>query len=206
MAMRSNIEKNLPLHLTMQQVLTCLGYHRREAPEAVHKAAFSMRLLALKSAKPCRIVSLQKMSVGGNKVLFNCHVFHSKSLSHLLKDSQEAALFLVTLGEKITQKIQQLLADKKPEEAYILDKIASLLTERFAQETQEYITRTAAQKNTHPTRRFSPGYGDWDVREQKKIFHILHPEKIGVKLTRRFMMIPEKSISAIFGMKKAGEQ
>lgn len=204
--MKNSTKKTLLPYVSMQQFLSYLGYHRRNAPDSLRKTALSMRTLALKTAKPHRIIALQNVSVRNNKVLFNGQAFHSKNLSYLLKDSQEAALFLVTLGGTITQSIKHLLEQEKPDEAYLLDKIASLLTERYADDTQAHIVQKRRHQSVCPTRRFSPGYGDWDVREQKKIFTLLQPEKIGVQLTRRFMMVPEKSISAIFGIRKEGKQ
>lgn len=203
--MERKIMNNLTSRLTMPQILQYLGYHRRKAPAPIRETASCMRALALKLAEPKRIVSIQNISVRNGSVLFNRHVFHSQSISHLLKDSQEAALFLVTIGGEITKKIERFLDQQKPSDAYILDKIASLLVENLARKTQENIVHAAGQKNISCTRRFSPGYGDWNVKEQKEIFRILQPENIGVRLTRHFMMVPEKSISAIFGMRKDGE-
>jgi cobalamin-dependent methionine synthase I len=50
-------------------------------------------------------------------------------------------------------------------------------------------------------RRLSPGYGDWPIADQEKIFAVLDPDKnIGVKLTDSHIMIPEKSTSGIMGI------
>lgn len=205
--MKNNSQKHTVCPaITMPETLNYLGYHRRKAPVSLCKTVSSMHALALKIAEPKRMISIQEVSVNDDKIFFNRYAFYSQNLSHLLKDSEKAALFLVTIGKHITQTMQKLLDNQNFAEAYILDKIASLLVERFAQETQEDIARTADSKNMQYTRRFSPGYGDWNVKEQKKIFNILKPEKIGVKLTRHCMMVPEKSISAIFGMRKEGEQ
>ncbi len=43
--------------------------------------------------------------------------------------------------------------------------------------------------------RASPGYGDWDVREQGKLFRIVPAERIGVTLSESSMMMPRKSVS-----------
>jgi hypothetical protein len=49
------------------------------------------------------------------------------------------------------------------------------------------------------SRYFEPGSGDWDIQQQKKIFNILKPEKIGVRLSPSFMMYPAKSLSWMRG-------
>ena len=45
--------------------------------------------------------------------------------------------------------------------------------------------------------RFSPGYCDWSLEGQVIIFKTLNADKIGVRLTSHFVMIPRKSISAV---------
>ena len=49
-------------------------------------------------------------------------------------------------------------------------------------------------------RRYSPGYNDWDIRQQEDLFDYLGIEsarKLGVDLTPDFMMTPRKSVSGI---------
>ena len=51
--------------------------------------------------------------------------------------------------------------------------------------------------------RFSPGYGDFDLKYQKDILEYLDAnKKIGISLTDSLMMIPTKSITAIIGIKR----
>ena len=52
------------------------------------------------------------------------------------------------------------------------------------------------------TKCFSPSSGDWDISQQKNIFQIIPANKIGVKLTDSFMIIPKKSLSWAIGMGK----
>jgi hypothetical protein len=45
--------------------------------------------------------------------------------------------------------------------------------------------------------RFSPGYCDWALDGQRVIAASLDPERLGVRLTSHFVMIPSKSVSAV---------
>ena len=51
------------------------------------------------------------------------------------------------------------------------------------------IAAEAAREGLKTSCRASPGYGDWDVREQAAIFKLLPAERIGVRLSETFMMI-----------------
>jgi cobalamin-dependent methionine synthase I len=48
--------------------------------------------------------------------------------------------------------------------------------------------------------RFSPGYCDWPVEEQRILDGILDFSKIGVRLTDSYMMAPKKSVSGVVGI------
>ena len=48
--------------------------------------------------------------------------------------------------------------------------------------------------------RFSPGFGDLSLENQKQFFKALELEKIGLRLTDSLMIVPEKSVTAIVGV------
>ena len=49
--------------------------------------------------------------------------------------------------------------------------------------------------------RFSPGYGDWPLEEQRQLFAVLNcAKRIGLTLTDGLMMAPSKSVTAIIGL------
>jgi cobalamin-dependent methionine synthase I len=52
------------------------------------------------------------------------------------------------------------------------------------------------------TNRYSPGYCDWDITEQKKLFGLLPAVFCGISLTESMLMKPIKSISGIIGIGK----
>lgn len=48
--------------------------------------------------------------------------------------------------------------------------------------------------------RLSPGYGKWDLAEQRVLLSLLPSERIGVSLNESSMIVPRKSISFCVGM------
>jgi len=55
----------------------------------------------------------------------------------------------------------------------------------------------AKEERWKKARRVSPGYPLWPaLSEQKKIFAVLKPGRIGVRLSRGFQMVPEYTTSA----------
>jgi cobalamin-dependent methionine synthase I len=49
--------------------------------------------------------------------------------------------------------------------------------------------------------RFSPGYGDFVLENQKIFFDLLEMREAGISLSKTFQLIPEKTVTAITGLK-----
>jgi cobalamin-dependent methionine synthase I len=85
----------------------------------------------------------------------------------------------------------------------MLDAVGSEAVEAAAdalmEKMDEEINRAAGPHTL--TGRFSPGYGDWDIREQHLIFRLLEGEKVRIKMTPSCLMVPRKSISFIVGIR-----
>ena len=65
----------------------------------------------------------------------------------------------------------------------------------IAMQADRIIAQAARDMGLWPSKRFSAGYGIWDIREQAYVFSMLPAEEIGVRLTDTFMMVPRKSVS-----------
>ncbi|MBN2464815.1 homocysteine S-methyltransferase family protein [candidate division WOR-3 bacterium] len=105
------------------------------------------------------------------------------------------ALQVVTTGERAVEQARKLAGLKRIRDQFLLHGLTAELTEVLAVYCQSRLPRLPGWKKTI---RYSPGYPVWpDLSEQKKIFALLRPERIGVTLTRSFQMVPEYSTSAI---------
>lgn len=111
------------------------------------------------------------------------------------RDAGQVALAVCTAGEELEGKIQQAFQEGNPVDAVILDAIGSVAAEAVAGLVNQQIDEWARDNGLYTTRRFSPGYGDWPVEEQKFIFSYFPPAPAGVRLTPGGMMLPRKSVS-----------
>jgi cobalamin-dependent methionine synthase I len=137
-------------------------------------------------------------TVNGSVTLGDQHTLKSNKLKHVLGPCQEAAVFVATIGSDVDQLIQQTM-QQQPHYGYILDATASLAAEIAAQYLYDHIDRTTEDEQGL-TMRYSPGYCDWPLIEQKKIFHFIPSEQIGVTLTDTACMSPRKSVSGVIGI------
>jgi hypothetical protein len=111
------------------------------------------------------------------------------------------ALFAVTLGKAVHDKINELFEVKELALGSMLDSVASAAAEKAADIVQDYYIETLKARglvdsNTR-VMRYSPGYCGWHVSGQKKLFQFLRPEDIGITLRESFLMEPLKSVSGV---------
>jgi len=110
-------------------------------------------------------------------------------------------LFVVTIGGALEEKAAELMKENRALESLTLDALASESVEQAAW----YLHRFAQKELARRLIRYSPGFdehrgkNDWKLTDQKVIFSLLQPERIGVHLSGSCMMIPRKSVSAIVG-------
>ncbi|BDQ02171.1 MAG: 5-methyltetrahydrofolate--homocysteine methyltransferase [Ignavibacterium sp.] len=116
-----------------------------------------------------------------------------------LKDVSDIFLFVCTVGNRLEEKVQELVSDGDTISAFILDRIASELVELTADLLELQIQNELEINNYNMTHRYSPGYCGWSVSEQQKLFSLLPKDFCGVHLTESSLMLPIKSVSGIYG-------
>lgn len=124
-------------------------------------------------------------------------IIESGAVCGLLEDSREAYIMCVTAGAALADAVKAHLAEGDTTRALVVDAVGSELVEEAADEVCRYIERTAA---VSLTKRFSPGYGDWDLSGQAELDKALNLSRIGVTLNEAFLMTPEKTITAVAGV------
>lgn len=182
-----------------------LGYPRYYAVEEPVKSLLELAYERAKElVKKEGIYKIYSCEVTEDQVkLFdkNDHVFNSKKLAGALSGCYEAVLFLVTIGGAVEDEAAELFSRGEFTRGLVMDAIGSAFVEGLAESAQNYFKEKGKKEGFEVTRRYSPGYGDFDLQYQKLIFKLLEPSEIGVYLTEGNMMVPKKSISAIFGKK-----
>ena len=127
-------------------------------------------------------------------------IFKSQVVAQLLEHCSQVAILLVTIGKYLEETTSKLARDRLMLQATVLDAIGSDAVEKVADAVQDRIKEIAGTMGLVISRRFSPGYCDWNIGQQRMIFHALTGNTIGVRLTGECLMIPQKSISGIVGI------
>lgn len=196
---------NFEIKIDHNEVIQSLGYNNQTQPTAMLNNMFN-RLFkegwGLLSPRGIYVINQIRSNRDGMIYIENSFAFSSDILSRTLSGATHLAIFLVTIGKKLAQRVLGLMQQERMAEAMALDSYGSKAVEAAAEWMESCIGDIASARGEKITRRFSPGYCDWDIKQQEVIFNLIDSGQIGVSLTDSFMMIPEKSISAALGMGK----
>jgi len=140
-------------------------------------------------------------SVEGDHVyLSDSIVLESKVISSLCKKCDKLAIFIMTIGSHLEEMVDYLSENGLVLQATVLDAIGSGAADHMAGLIEDRIRNVATMHDQRISRRFSPGYCDWNVNQQEMIFKLLNDDTAGVSLTGECLMIPRKSVSGIIGI------
>lgn len=147
------------------------------------------------------LVRFNELFLEGLKVSkpFVCHdVFPLEELpSELIPRSfagvRRVSIFLSSLGKDIDESIDRLLQQGRTHDAAVLDAWASEALESL----NEAFDRKLREKFGKGTMRFSPGYGEVDVRWNGYIVKLLKVE--GVEVLKSGIMVPRKTTTCMIG-------
>ncbi len=127
-------------------------------------------------------------------------ILESQVIARLLEQCQKAAVFLVTIGSHLEEMVHRLSKGGLVLQATVLDAVGSVVVEKVADFVQSRVGEVARTQGLAISRRFSPGYCDWDIGQQKAVFRAVNGNSLGVCLTEGCLMLPRKSISGIIGI------
>ncbi len=131
-------------------------------------------------------------------------VFESRRLARFLDRCGEAALMGTTAGSAIMTAIDEDAAGRNVTRAVVMDATASEMTDAALDWIMSYLHRLLRRENKMPlSRRYSAGYGDFALENQRTIYRLLQLERFGVTLTESCLLVPEKSVTALTGILNA---
>lgn len=175
-----------------------LRYLRADIKDEQSKILVDTVYLKIRNEVQARcIIKKYNITIDKNGINLDCGLrFTSKDLATHLSGCSQVLLLAATLGSRVDTAIRRLTLESVAEGA-AAQAVAAALIESYCDEIQaKEDTEGLLQRP-----RFSPGYGDWDLIEQKLLFKVLDCSKIiGLTLTDGLMMVPSKSVTAVIGL------
>lgn len=135
--------------------------------------------------------------------LENGDMLTSTSLAELLASSHAVLLTASTVGAGIVEAATAASNAGEGVKALVYDAVGSEMVDETIGWIHGYIGQQLKRGSEKLTRRrFSPGYGDLGLENQKIIYDILNLDKLGIRLNDSLIMVPEKSVTAISGIER----
>ncbi len=183
MAASVEIARNFKVEFDERRILRLIGYKKKHEmiKEPIHKLIIEEKRKLVNLLQPAAIYII---------------IDYSQTNKHLIFDhAEKVALCICTIGQNLEKEVQNLTQKNELLRALILDALGSEAVEEVAIQADKILAEKAREMNLWPSKRFSPGYGKWDITQQRFIFNILPGQDIGVSLRESCMMVPQKSIS-----------
>lgn len=128
-------------------------------------------------------------------------VFKSRGIAKLLSGSQEALIMGATCGKPIVHNIELSMKRGEFFKAVVFDAAASEMADKALDWTMGlYRQRFISSELVLTRRRFSAGYGDFTLDNQRVIFKALKMKRLGVSINKSDILVPEKSVTAVAGI------
>lgn len=179
-------------HISTQEVLGYLGC----------KGSGVTEQLILDIAEASRLLTQTAVPKSAYRVFGRCDnglnfLLESNDITALLSDCDRVILFAATLGAQVDMLLRRYQVSDL-QKALVLDACANAAIENVCDNLCADFTRSYGTV----THRFSPGYGDLPFEKQADFARVLDLQRsIGVTLTDSGLMIPQKSVTAVVGVK-----
>lgn len=192
------------LNIRLSDILKVLGY----ADEKADRAIIEMIKKVLEDASGiCKaraeynVYDLPDFGSDGKSIRINDIDFMTERIvSGQLKKSESIAVFLCTAGPLIGERSRRVMKEGDLFTGYLYDIIGSEIVDSVADKMQNDLKESLLSAGKKITNRYSPGYCDWDVSEQHKLFQLMPDNFCKIKLNSSALMDPEKSISGFIGI------
>jgi Vitamin B12 dependent methionine synthase, activation domain len=116
------------------------------------------------------------------------------------KNVEKIAVTLCTAGSKLDELSQNYINNGENLIGYFINALGNLITDKALENIKTNLKNSTSSLGYSITECYCPGYCDWPLSEQKKIFSLLPEKFCNVILTDSCLMLPLKSVSGLIGI------
>jgi cobalamin-dependent methionine synthase I len=198
------------IEIPYNKLLARLGYLQTKTKLDEKTAGMIKEILSLaqKLIKPEAVIAFENITaISGDKTLNeisfeNGYKVKSENVAELLKNCFKVYGIGITVGRALELRRDEFLKKKETFNALISDAAGSVAAEETINLANAQIKAYEEKNGNMLTRRYSPGYGDWILEDNRQFLNWIGAEYIGIKLNEFCQMKPEKSVSALIGVAK----
>ncbi len=173
----------------MKRAARYMGAPLNEETNALLQKAAQIASAAIQPRHVVRKVFFKQTS---NGIWADELLLPGQSIEKHLDGCQEGFLLAATLGAQIDTVIRR--------EGLVSQATGTAISACASVVIEDYLDALCPTLAPNLTSRFSPGYGDLPLNIQQAFLKALQAQRIGLYTTESFMMVPEKSVTAIVGV------
>lgn len=186
------------------EIFTILGYSDGESPE--HLQDMLDEVIA-EAAPLCEIrggykqfTDIKKLDDRTRLQVDDVELNTGKTIYNQLQSAKALAVLVCTIGSRLESWSKKLINEGDFFKGYLADAVASQTVELAANKIMQHLEEEQCSRGLSVSNLFSPGYCDWHVSEQQKLFSLLPKDFCFISLTASSLMVPIKSVSGIIGI------
>ena len=143
------------------------------------------------------------VEIDGDKiVLGDGTLWRSQKLAENLANAGSVVVFAVTAGAEIMEEAIRGMSENESLRGAVFDAVGSEAVELATDELESHLRAEFARRGmVLNERRFSPGYGDWQLAAQQDFFRMLPLESMGLSLSKELIIMPPKTVTAVIGVR-----
>ena len=193
--------EDVPLAIDPAEVLRFQGYKPGgEPPPAEVRDLFAEALaLGRELMAPRAVLRWAPARADGDALAAEDVVFAIPGIARHWGRIDRLATAVCTIGPALERRVAELWAARELPMAAMLDSVGSGAVESLAEHVNDLLCQDGIAGGRRVTNRISPGYGAWDVAEQRILFRLCPGDGVGVSLNEACFMAPEKSITLLAG-------
>ena len=199
----------LPIEVARPMVLLRLGYRRpSQVPEKIARLIDEVMERGRSLLEPKAVWTEVEVTAPepGLMVLGGVVRTRSRSVHTRFSSCSAAAVFAATIGPGIDRLGHEWMEAGEMTRALLIDAYGSSAATALGLELERIVAAGFDAKDLRVTKRYAPGYGDWDLSDQQPLLSLLDVASIGVTLTEDHLMLPAKSISGLIGGRRIEPQ
>jgi hypothetical protein len=192
---------DVPLAIDPDEVLRFQGYKAGiDSPPADVRALFDEALALGRSLMTPRAV-LRTLAVrrDGDRLIADGVTLTIPRIADRWGAVEEIVAGVCTIGAVLERRVSELWEARELPLAMMLDSVGSGAVESLAEYVNDQLCHEGLARGLKVTNRVRPGYGDWDVAEQRLLWRLCAGDGVGVTLNDACFMAPTKTITILVG-------
>ncbi len=186
---------DVPLNLSVEDVLRGQGVDPERASARLVDAATVAAEQASGLACPAALYKMVHVTdFEHQRVSFDGGAFEGPLVARAMAGAQQVAIAVCTIGEALERRAEQAMRTNAAA-ALALDGAGTAALRKVSQAVETRIKDEYGKLCLEPGMRVQPGQEGWPIEQQAQVFRLLPVARIGVLLTRDFLMRPKKSVS-----------